>query len=281
MRTLTTIDAIRAALATPRKDARIGLVPTMGNLHDGHIALVAACEARCDISIVSIYVNPLQFGPHEDFDRYPRTPDEDLARLASAGTDFVFMPSDGELYPDGRVAQTHVHVPFLSGFLCGAARPGHFDGVATVVLKLLNIVAPHYAFFGEKDYQQLTLLRSLVRHLNVPVEIVGVPTVRADDGLALSSRNQYLSAEERAAAPALYRTIRAIADSLAGGRRDFSALEQEGMQALARAGFRPDYVAIRHAETLRLPSADDPFRVLAAGHLGRARLIDNVGVPGR
>jgi pantoate--beta-alanine ligase len=281
MRTLTTIEAIRAALATPHRDARIGLVPTMGNLHDGHIALVAACRAQCDISVVSIYVNPLQFGPHEDFDRYPRTPDADLARLASAGTDFVFMPADAELYPDGRIAQTHVQVPFLSGFLCGAARPGHFDGVATVVLKLLNIVAPRYAFFGEKDYQQLTLLRSMVRHLNVPVEIVGVPTIRADDGLALSSRNQYLSAEERAAAPALYRAIRAIADSLAAGRRDFSALEQEGMQALARVGFRPDYVAIRHAETLRLPSADDPLRVLAAGHLGRARLIDNVGVPRR
>ena len=281
MRKLTTIESTRAALKAARAGRRLGLVPTMGNLHDGHIALVAACKARTDVSVVSIYVNPLQFGPNEDFDRYPRTPEQDLARLTSAGTDFVFMPEDTELYPDGRGAQSSVHVPFLSGFLCGAARPGHFDGVATVVLKLLNIVLPDCAFFGEKDYQQLTLLRSMVRQLDVPTEIVGVPTIRAADGLALSSRNQYLSTEERATAPTLHRTIRAIADSLGRGREDFAELERGGMLELERAGFRADYVAIRNADTLRLPSRDDPLRVLAAGYLGRTRLIDNVGVERR
>jgi len=281
MRQLTTIESTRSALSAARVGKRLGLVPTMGNLHDGHIALVAACKAASDVTVVSIYVNPLQFGPHEDFDRYPRTPEQDVARLVAAETDFVFMPSDAELYPDGRSAQSSVHVPFLSGFLCGAARPGHFDGVATVVLKLLNIVAPDRAFFGEKDYQQLTLLRSMVRQLDVPTEIVGVSTIRASDGLALSSRNQYLSKDERAAAPPLHRTIRAIADSLARGSHDFTELERDGVAELERAGFRPDYVAIRNADTLRLPSPDDPLRVLAAGHLGRTRLIDNVGVAHR
>src|SRR5262245_49505433 len=188
MLTIKTIPEMRLALRTSRSGKRVGLVPTMGNLHDGHVALVEACKRRADICVVSIYVNPLQFGPHEDFDLYPRTPDEDRARLTAAGADFCFMPQDEELYPDGRVAQTNVHVPFLSGFLCGAARPGHFDGVATVVLKLLNIVTPDLAFFGEKDYQQLTLLRTVVRQLDLSVEIIGVPSIRDHDGIALSSR---------------------------------------------------------------------------------------------
>lgn len=280
MLTLRTIGELKQALDQSRMSGhRIGLVPTMGNLHEGHVALVEACQRRSEVCVVSIYVNPLQFGPHEDFDRYPRTPDEDRARLERAGVDLVYMPTDADLYPDGPGGQTSVHVPFLSGFLCGAARPGHFDGVATVVLKLLNIVCPDCAFFGEKDYQQLTLIRTVVRHLNVATEIVGVPTVRAPDGLALSSRNQYLSAGERTAAPALYRTLRTIADALATGRRDFDALEQQGVNELTKAGFRPDYVAIRNADTLRLPRAADPrLSVLAAAHLGRARLIDNIRV---
>lgn len=279
MRTITTIDELQAALQIARTGRRVGLVPTMGNLHDGHVALVDECRRLAGVCVVSLFVNPTQFGPHEDFDRYPRTPEADAQRLERGGVDFLFTPSDAEMYPEGHLVQTNVHVPFLSGFLCGAARPGHFDGVATVVLKLLNIVSPNVALFGQKDYQQLTLIRALVKHLNVPVGIVGTPTVRAPDGLALSSRNQYLSPEERAAAPALYRTLRVIGDALMAGRHDFAALEQEGARLLAETGFRPDYVAVRNADTLRLPAIGDRrLAVLGAAHLGKARLIDNVSV---
>ena len=279
MRIIEHIDALRSALGPLRADKRIGLVPTMGNLHDGHLALVSACRRSADVCVASIFVNPMQFGPTEDYLQYPRTPEPDRQRLADAGVDYLFTPGEEEMYPGGRFAQTSVHVPFLSGFLCGAARPGHFDGVATVVLKLLNIVVPHVAFFGEKDYQQLNIIRAFVRHLDVPVEIVGVPTVRAPDGLALSSRNQYLSNDERRVAPRLHEVLCVTRDALLAGRRDFATLERSAVDTLARTGFRPDYVAIRDAGTLRLPTREaKTLSVLGAAYLGRARLIDNVSV---
>lgn len=280
--TLTTVRRIgelREILDALGPGCTIGLVPTMGNLHEGHLALARASTASCDTTVASIFVNPLQFGPNEDLESYPRTPEEDAALLDAADVDVLFAPPDAELYPEGRAGQTHVSVPGLSRILCGASRPGHFDGVTTVVLKLCNIVRPHTAFFGMKDYQQLTLIRTMVRHLNVPVEIAGVPTVRAADGLALSSRNAYLNAEQRAIAPQLFTTLNATADALRAGPGDYAGLECAACERLAEAGFEPDYVAIRSAQTLGEPAAGErALVVLGAARLGRARLIDNVSV---
>jgi pantoate--beta-alanine ligase len=285
MRQLTTIDSLRAAVADTRRargpGATVGFVPTMGNLHAGHLALVAEAQRACDISVVSVYVNPLQFGPNEDLDSYPRTLDADREALATAGADLLFVPTDAVLYPDGRENQTRVVVPGLCDILCGRSRPGHFDGVATVVLKLLNIVQPDAAFFGQKDFQQLTMLKTMVRQLNVSVRIVGVPTQRAPSGLALSSRNQYLSASERERAPALSECLQQVAKQLAAGDRDFGALERGALVQLSAAGFDPDYCEIRNPDDLSLPHrSDGNFVVLAAARLGRARLIDNIRVSG-
>jgi pantoate--beta-alanine ligase len=212
MRVHRAIDSLRENIAALRLSGgptmTVGFVPTMGNLHDGHLRLVETCRSQTDISVVSIYVNPLQFGINEDLDSYPRTFDSDREKLESAGVDLLFAPDDAALYPEGREQQTRVVVPGLSQILCGASRPGHFDGVATVVLKLFNIVQPDRAFFGEKDYQQLIVLKTMVRHLDVPVSIVGVPTQRSSAGLALSSRNQYLTDAESNAAPELQATLR-------------------------------------------------------------------------
>lgn len=274
-----TIRALRAALAERPGAGPVGLVPTMGNLHDGHLALVTAADDECHTTVASIFVNPLQFGAGEDFEDYPRTFDADAAQLESHGVDILFAPGVDEVYPDGRADSVVVSVPALSGLLCGADRPGHFDGVATVVAKLLNMVAPDRAYFGEKDWQQLVLIRTMARALDMPVDIVGVPTVRAADGLALSSRNQYLSQEERRMAAQLHRTLIDIREAVASGERDFSALENQGRRALATAGFEVDYVAVRDAETLAEPGDDGRgLRVLAAARLGRARLIDNLGL---
>ena len=274
-----TIRALRAALAERRGAGRVGLAPTMGNLHDGHLALVTAAADECRTTVASIFVNPLQFGAGEDFEDYPRTFDADAAQLESHGVDVLFAPGVEEVYPDGRADSVVVSVPVLSGLLCGADRPGHFDGVATVVAKLLNMVAPDRAYFGEKDWQQLVLIRTMARALDMPVDIVGVPTVRAADGLALSSRNQYLSREERRMAAQLHRTLIDIREAVASGERDFGALEERGRGALATAGFEVDYVAVRDAETLTEPRDDGrALRVLAAARLGRARLIDNLGL---
>jgi pantoate--beta-alanine ligase len=279
MRTLARIAELHDVLNGRKAAAPVGLVPTMGNLHAGHLELVAASVARCDLTVASIFVNPLQFGVGEDLDSYPRTLAEDAARLEAGGVDVLFAPPDEEIYPEGRDAQTCVSVPGLSGELCGASRPGHFDGVTTVVLKLFNIVRPDVAFFGRKDYQQLTIIRTMVHQLNVPVEIVGVATVRADDGLALSSRNAYLDETERAIAPELYATLRATADALRAGEADLARLEDSACRRLEEAGFKPDYVAIRDAETLAAPPTPDAALViLAAAQLGRARLIDNLVV---
>jgi pantoate--beta-alanine ligase len=278
MKTLHTIDSVREQVsAWQRAGERVAFVPTMGNLHRGHLHLVERARQLAERVVVSIFVNPLQFGEGEDLEAYPRTPEEDAARLQQGGTDLLFMPAEREIYPDGRDGVTFVEVPGLSSILCGASRPGHFRGVATVVCKLLNIVRPDLACFGQKDFQQLAVLRRMVRDLNLPLEIIGIPTVREEDGLALSSRNGYLTAEERRLAPALYRTLLTLAGRLRAGEQDFTLLEQQGLAQLEQGGLRPDYLAIRRAEDLQPAGAGERrLVILAAAYLGRARLIDNV-----
>ena len=240
------------------------------------MALVDASVKRCDLTVVSVFINPLQFGPNEDFDNYPRTLPADTDKLEPAGADLLFAPTAQELFPPA--AQTvKVTLPSLSRLLCGRNRPGHFDGVATVVAKLFNIVGSDYAFFGEKDWQQLTLIQSMVRYLSIPTAVIGVPTVRAPDGLALSSRNGYLSDAERATAPTLYRTLCALRDAIQHGDRRYRVLERHGRDALADVGFEVDYVAVRDAMTLRTPQAESKrLRILAAARFGKTRLIDNI-----
>jgi pantoate--beta-alanine ligase len=261
-----------------RQGAAVGLVPTMGALHDGHTALVAAAEAANDRVVATIFVNPTQFGAGEDFESYPRDEVDDLRRLAAAGTDLVYIPGIGEIYPRGFA--TTVAVGGVTEGLEGVYRPGHFDGVATVVAKLLLQARADRAYFGEKDYQQLLVVRKLARDLDIAVEIVGVPTVRAADGLALSSRNAYLSEEQRAIAPALHRALTAVARKVAGDPEGVAAAVAGGREAVLGAGFEAvDYIAVCDAETLApLAAVDRPARVLGAARLGRARLIDNVAV---
>ena len=256
---------------------RVALVPTMGNLHAGHLALVKHARRLAERVVVSIFVNPLQFGPKEDFGAYPRTPDADRLQLAAGGADLLFMPEVDEMYPNGVDAVTRVEVPGLSDILDGASRPGHFTGVATVVTKLLNMVQPDVAIFGEKDYQQLLVIRRMAADLCLPVEIVGYPTMREPDGLAMSSRNQYLTRSERGQAPLLQRVLQETLAALKGGSRDFAGLQQRAVQRLDAGGFRADYVEIRHADTLAAAAdGDNRFVVLGAAWLGKARLIDNV-----
>jgi pantoate--beta-alanine ligase len=258
---------------------KIAFVPTMGNLHAGHLSLVERARQAGDRVLVSIFVNPMQFGPGEDFARYPRTEERDAALLAEAGAHALFLPDTALLYPRGEKHCTRVEVPLLSDILCGASRPGHFTGVCTIVAKLFNITQPDYAIFGEKDYQQLTIIRRMVEDLDMHIEIIGVPTLREPDGLAMSSRNGYLSMEERRIAPALYRTLGATRDALHAGRRDFGALESEASARLLEQGLHPDYVSIRAARTLSLPEADTgELIVLGAAWLGNTRLIDNLRV---
>ncbi|MFB4391470.1 MULTISPECIES: pantoate--beta-alanine ligase [unclassified Pseudomonas] len=278
MNTVKTVLELRAAVARARGEGkRIGFVPTMGNLHSGHAALVVKAAQRADFVVASIFVNPLQFGAGEDLDKYPRTLAADQEKLLEAGCHLLFAPTVEEMYPDGMVVQTRVAVPQLSEGLCGASRPGHFEGVATVVSKLFNMVQPDLAVFGEKDYQQLAVIRAMVRDLNMPIQIIGEPTVRAEDGLALSSRNGYLSAEQRATAPALYRVLSQLAEALRRGRRDYAALLAEGQAQLLGAGLRPDYLEVRHALNLRPAQVDDrDLVILGAAYLGSTRLIDNL-----
>ena len=273
------VDTVAGLRDRLRGAPSVGLVPTMGNLHAGHVALVRACRAECGTVVVSIFVNPTQFGPSEDFQSYPRTLDADLAQLEQEQVDVSFVPGVEEMYPPGAASPVSISVPALAETLCGASRPGHFDGVATVVAKLFNIVAPQQAFFGEKDWQQLTVIRAVANALNMAVRVVGVPTVRAPSGLALSSRNAYLSAAEREQAAAIYRCLCTAAAAVRGGERDYAALEAKGCRELANAGLAPEYVAVRDAERLLPPSAETTtLRILAAARLGGARLIDNVGV---
>ncbi|KTB77816.1 pantoate--beta-alanine ligase [Pseudomonas syringae] len=278
MNTVKTVQDLRAAVARARSEGkRIALTPTMGNLHSGHAALVTKAAQRADFVIATIFVNPLQFGPNEDLATYPRTLAADQEKLLQAGCNLLFTPSVEEMYPHGMADQTLVSVPHLSQGLCGASRPGHFEGVATVVSKLFNMVQPDLAIFGEKDFQQLAVIRAMVRDLNMPIQIIGEPTVRADDGLALSSRNGYLSDAQRAAAPALYQAIRQTADVISAGEQDFDALLASKKQQLEAAGFRIDYLEIRDATSLRPATADNrDVVILAAAFLGKTRLIDNL-----
>ena len=267
-----TIPALRAALKARQ---RIVFVPTMGNLHAGHIALMRQARAHGDTVVASIFVNRLQFGPNEDFDKYPRTFAEDCRQLEAAGVDVLFAPTEADLYPEPQ--QYQVDPPEIQNQLEGEFRPGHFRGVATVVLKLFNIVQPEVALFGKKDYQQLMLLRNMTRQLALPIKIVGGETVRADDGLALSSRNGYLTAEERLEAPHLSRVLSGVRDAVLSGERDFSKLERQAVTALDAHGWRTDYVAIRRQSDLQTPTPDDrELVILAASRLGTPRLIDNL-----
>ena len=279
MKTVRTVAALRAAVQQWR-DGRgsVALVPTMGALHTAHAALVDDARRRADHVVASIFVNPRQFGDDEDLAEYPRTEEADLRQLREGGVELVFAPPVAEMYPDG--AATSVVVAGPAEGLCGAARPGHFDGVATVVTKLFLQCLPDVAVFGEKDYQQLKVIQRMARDLDIPVDIVGVPTVREADGLACSSRNGYLSPDERAAAPALYRALQGAAQSLADGA-DVPAAVADASRAIVRAGFQEvEYVELRRADTLGPAPVRDgtPARLLAAAQLGTTRLIDNVGL---
>jgi pantoate--beta-alanine ligase len=275
MHILQTIQAVRD---WRRQAGRVAFVPTMGNLHDGHLALVREARQRGDAVIVSIFVNRLQFGQGEDFDSYPRTFEADRAKLQAAGVDALFLPDERELYP--RIRQDfNVEPPHLQNELCGAFRPGHFRGVATVITKLFNIVQPDVACFGKKDFQQLAIIRAMVDDLNMPIDIVPVDTGRADDGLALSSRNGYLSADERAEAPRLYRNLRQMHDALAAGSNQYADLEAAARADLETHGWQVDYIEVRAARTLDIAHAGEhQLVVLAAARLGKTRLIDNIEV---
>jgi len=257
----------------------VALVPTMGNLHAGHLSLVELAREHAERVIVSIFVNPTQFGKGEDFDNYPRTLERDTRHLKKTPADMIFAPDVETMYPFGTNNATIVSVPGLTENFCGATRPGHFDGVTTVVARLFSIVQPDVAVFGQKDYQQQLVIRRMAEDLSLPIGIIAGETIRDDDGLALSSRNSYLSDEERAVAPTLYATLSAIGQELQSGRRNFSDLEVEGSQRLADAGFDIDYFSIRRALNLEIPDRDcDDLVVLVAAQLGEARLIDNLVV---
>lgn len=281
MHPITTLVDMRAESALWRRDdQRIALVPTMGNLHAGHVELVRQALQWAPRVIVSIFVNPMQFGPAEDYANYPRTLDADLNKLTASGAHAVFTPNVAEMVTREAWETTRIEVPGLSNILCGAYRPGHFVGVATVVAKLFNITAPDLAFFGEKDFQQLLVIKRMVRELAMPVEIHGVPTVREPSGLALSSRNGFLTPKERELAPLLYQTLAGIRSRIMAGERNFSELEADAQKKLQLAGFDPQYVSVRRARDLGVPvdAADVELVVLAAAYLGKTRLIDNVPV---
>lgn len=280
MQVLLTQWDVHAAVRGWRHHAeRIGFVPTMGNLHAGHLRLVDVAKQHCDKVVVSIYVNPLQFGAGEDYACYPRTLEDDKAQLAERQVDVVYVPDDQSMYPHGHQQTTYIDVPGLTNSLEGAQRPGHFRGVTTIVNKLFNIVQPDVAVFGEKDFQQLQVIRQMVRDLDMPIEILGEATVREADGLALSSRNQYLSTQERRIAPGLYETLQYVRDRLLHNGVDHTDLEQDAIMRLEKVGFVPDYVAIRQCETLQEPKTPtDELVILAAVRLGSTRLIDNLRV---
>jgi pantoate--beta-alanine ligase len=270
----SSIPELRAAL---KNRGRLVFVPTMGNLHAGHLALMTQARAEGDTVVASIFVNRLQFGPSEDFDQYPRTFDEDCAKLTATGVDYLFAPKEQELYPEAQ--QYHVDPPEIQHQLEGAFRPGHFRGVATVVLKLFNIVQPQAALFGKKDYQQLMVLRNMTRQLALPIKIVGGETIRADDGLALSSRNAYLTPSERAEAPRLQRVLRQLSDAVRSGEHDFAKLERQAALELDANGWHTDYVAVRQRADLQTPkSANTALVALAASRLGTPRLLDNIEI---
>jgi pantoate--beta-alanine ligase len=279
METVTTIAQVRERVRGWRAQGqRIAFVPTMGNLHAGHLSLIEAARQHGERFVASIFVNPMQFGPNEDYAHYPRTPHEDQTMLAAAGCDLMFMPDVAEIYPNGPDNAARVEVPLLSNILDGEFRPGHFQGVATVVTKLLNIVEPHAAIFGEKDFQQLCVIRRMVADLCMPMAIIGAATVRESDGLAMSSRNQYLTAAERGIAPIIHQQLQLARTRLVAAVADRD-VESAGLAALTEAGLRPDYFVVRDATTLRPALPDSRERVvLVAARLGKARLIDNLRV---
>ncbi|WP_168384691.1 pantoate--beta-alanine ligase [Acinetobacter indicus] len=277
MKTETTIQGLAASL-NPARAARkiIGFVPTMGNLHEGHLSLVREARQLCDVVVVSIFVNPIQFGPNEDFDNYPRTLEQDSQLLAEAGCDIVFAPSVEQMY--GKCPRlTNISVSEITEDLCGLQRPGHFDGVAVVVTKLFNIVQPNYAFFGQKDYQQLAVIRQFVRDLNIPLEVIGVPIVRAEDGLALSSRNGYLSEQERKTAPVIYQSLKNAEQALQQGEK-LSEVLANIKAALTQAGFVVDYVEARTPELQKIDEFNQEIVLFVAAKLGSTRLIDNMQI---
>jgi pantoate--beta-alanine ligase len=278
MRVVIRPEELRSAVSQWRsQNRRIAFVPTMGNLHAGHASLVQRARELADVVVVSVFVNPLQFGPKEDFSAYPRTPHEDRKLLEALDVDLLFTPEVEDIYPLGQQRSVRVNVPGLEDILCGAFRPGHFMGVATVVTKFLNLVAPQVAIFGEKDFQQLMIIRRAASDLCMPIEIVGVKTTREADGLAMSSRNRYLTAEQRLIAPRIFAELEKARVAIEQGNRDYATLEATGMQALNACGFRTDYFAVRDAGNLELPSdASKDLVVVTAARVGRARLIDNV-----
>ncbi len=272
------INPLREILSQVRKEnKKIALVPTMGNLHEGHLSLVKQVQECGDYVVATIFVNPTQFVEGEDFDSYPRTLESDLAKLEHLNVDLVFIPDMNEIYPDGDKVTTEVTVPELYSIYCGEFRPGHFKGVATIVTKLFNIVQPNVAIFGEKDYQQLLVIRNLVENLELPIEIIGSATIREGDGLAMSSRNQYLSDSERKQAPLLYRCLKDIAKAIEKGDKNFEKLEKDAIFLLEQAEFKPEYLSICDAKTLKTPM-NQKLVIIVAAWLGKARLIDNVAV---
>ncbi|EIL94212.1 MULTISPECIES: pantoate--beta-alanine ligase [Rhodanobacter] len=278
MQTVQDIPALRAAIRGWRTQGQtVGFVPTMGNLHAGHQSLIKLARARTERVVASVFVNPTQFGPNEDFDRYPRTLVQDQAALAESECDLLFAPEVATIYPFGAAHSVSVRVPRITDELEGAHRPGHFDGMATVVCKLFNLVQPDVAVFGQKDFQQLKVVERMVRDLGLPLKVMAAPILRAEDGLALSSRNQYLSAEERARAPLIHDTLQKMRELLAQGH-PWQAIEQTAAARLQRAGFVPDYVVIRRAEDLAAPADGESGGLIAlvAARLGSTRLIDNL-----
>lgn len=280
MQTFHHIHSLREVLASARSAGKtIGFVPTMGNLHNAHLALVKQAQSLCDIVVVSIFVNRLQFGLNEDWDRYPRTLAEDGSKLASVKCDYLFCPDEIEMYPNGMDSQARVIVPSMADVLCGKSRPGHFEGVTTVVTKLFNIVQPDIAVFGLKDFQQLAIIRRMVEDLCMPVKIVPGAIVREEGGLAMSSRNGFISADERPKANQLYKTLCWVADCIKNGERDYLMLEAAAKAQLQEAGFKPDYVSIAHSGSLQPAAIDDAnLTILGAMYTQAARLIDNVSL---
>ena len=277
MKTETTIQGLTASLAPARSTKKqIGFVPTMGNLHEGHLTLVRAAKKICDVVVVSIFVNPIQFGAGEDFDSYPRTLEQDSRLLADVDCDIIFAPSVEQMYGT-QPRLTNISVGQITDDLCGKSRPGHFDGVAVVVTKLFNIVQPNFAFFGQKDYQQLAVIRQLVQDLNMPLEVIGVPIVRAEDGLALSSRNGYLSEQQRAIAPTIYQLLKQAEQQLHEGQALAQVLENISSQ-LTQAGFVVDYVEARQTNLQPIAQFDRNVVLFVAAKLGTTRLIDNLQV---
>lgn len=256
----------------------IAFVPTMGDLHAGHLSMVEKAMAMAERVVVSIFVNPLQFNDNRDFDAYPRTLDADMQKLDDYRVDALFVPNDKELYPQGREHVTWVEVPELSSVLEGESRPGHFRGVTTVVAKLFNCVQPQVAVFGEKDFQQLLVVQRMVADLNFPIEIISMPTHREEDGLAMSSRNSRLSAEERQNAPVLYRALQNLRDKILAGEGDFAQLESQAMEQIAAEGMTPEYISVRSATDLGMPQTSVDLVIVAAACLGQTRLIDNIRI---